>query len=167
MALVEPVWPRIVSHGFQMLYAGDELVASVEDAECPEVVRSEESAAVGLRNLVTQWHLVQKGAYLLALTTSMSCIVSGTSAAAHEHVSFSPVNRVALQLSSSSSTSHIWTGRPAHMQHGHAVDYTQPNTNALQAGYAASFRSFGPWHTIWFAADILYWANLCIIVKVP
>ncbi|CAL5226003.1 g8806 [Coccomyxa viridis] len=41
---------------------GGQLVASVEDADCPEVVRSEESAAVGLRNLVTQWHLVQKGA---------------------------------------------------------------------------------------------------------
>ena len=47
-------------------------MASVEDADCPEVVRSEESAAVGLRNLVTQWHLVQKGALSLALMTSMS-----------------------------------------------------------------------------------------------
>ncbi|CAK0783982.1 hypothetical protein CVIRNUC_007185 [Coccomyxa viridis] len=36
-------------------------MATVEDAECPEVVRSEESAAVGLRNLVTQWHIAQKG----------------------------------------------------------------------------------------------------------
>ena len=33
----------------------------MEIAECPEVVRSEESAAVGLRNLVTQWHIAQKG----------------------------------------------------------------------------------------------------------
>ena len=33
----------------------------MEDADCSEVVRSEESAAVGLRNLVTQWHIAQKG----------------------------------------------------------------------------------------------------------
>lgn len=44
------------------LHADGETVATVEDAECPEVVRSEESAAVGLRNLVTQWHITQKGA---------------------------------------------------------------------------------------------------------
>ena len=47
---------------FQTLHADGETVATVEDAECPEVVRREESAAVGLRNLVTQWHITQKGA---------------------------------------------------------------------------------------------------------
>ena len=41
--------------------ADGEAVATVEHSECPEVVRSEESAAVGLRNLVTQWHIAQKG----------------------------------------------------------------------------------------------------------
>ena len=57
-----------ISHGSvlflsaHVLCADGELTTSVEDAERPEVVRSEESAAVGLRNLVTQWHLTQKGA---------------------------------------------------------------------------------------------------------
>ena len=41
--------------------ADGEAKATVEDADCSEVVRSEESAAVGLRNLVTQWHIAQKG----------------------------------------------------------------------------------------------------------
>ena len=66
-----------------MRCAGDELVASVEDAECPEVVRSEESAAVGLRNLVTQWHIIQKGMVKAALMTCMSCIIFSTSSAMH------------------------------------------------------------------------------------
>ncbi len=44
------------------LHADGEHVATVEDAQCPDVVRSEQSTAVGLRNLVTQWHITQKGA---------------------------------------------------------------------------------------------------------
>ena len=39
-----------------------------------EVVRSEESAAVGLRNLVTQWHITQKGA-LSRIPHLRSCLL--------------------------------------------------------------------------------------------
>lgn len=54
----------LLEQGLMLLWlcADGELATSVEDAECPDVVRSEESAAVGLRNLVTQWHIAQKGA---------------------------------------------------------------------------------------------------------
>ena len=53
-------------------------MATVEDAECPEVVRSEESAAVGLRNLVTQWHITQKGALpcILRLSKLLAALVA-------------------------------------------------------------------------------------------
>lgn len=59
---------------FRTLHADGEAVATVEDAECPEVVRREESAAVGLRNLVTQWHITQKGA-LSRILHLRSCLL--------------------------------------------------------------------------------------------
>ena len=68
------------------LLADGELIPSVEDAECPEVVRSEESAAVGLRNLVTQWHIHQKGGLQCCANCSHAQVTLYISSNACQHL---------------------------------------------------------------------------------